>query len=240
MVRLIRNEIYATVKGQKFYWMFVITMLFGVMWLVRRPAAFTLQDYKIELFRCVYYMEIFFSGVALSDKINTESIKYELSSATNRQQLWNIKYLAVVAYAITFWVISCLYSIVVCCCTGIEADLLDIIDFNNLLLTVVSFIFIAAAGFLISLLTRSKFVAELILLAVFAIAYQILPFFLYYEPIQKMITKKMYDTFELIPQYIITKWVLESEIHIKGIAILLGVGVVLFVVGGRIFKRMEI
>ena len=106
VLKLVRNEIKADFKANGLLWMLLVSFVFGFIWIFRSPSEFSMYDYQTEYFRGFFFVSLFMSGYLLSKQLEKGTIKYQLASVSSRMSVWNAKMIAIVFYAIMFWILS--------------------------------------------------------------------------------------------------------------------------------------
>lgn len=240
VLKLVRNEIKADFKANGLLWMLLVSFVFGFIWIFRSPSEFSMYDYQTEYFRGFFFVSLFMSGYLLSKQLEKGTIKYQLASVSSRMSVWNAKMIAIVFYAIMFWILSCVYGAILIAKGSVESDLAELFSVQRLIAYILTDVVMAGFAYLLTLFIKNKFVIEIIMLLLWGIPYQLLPFFMYYEEFKKYFTGSLKEKLAFIPQYDIVSWMVDDSFTVSSVLIVIGFSLIFNIIAAIKFKRLEV
>lgn len=240
VLKLVKNEIKADFKANGLLWMLLVSFAFGFIWIIRSPAEFTMYEYQTEYFRGFFFVSLFMSGYLLSKHLEKETIKYQLTSTSSRMSIWGAKMLAVICYSVMFWLLSCVYGAILIVKGNVESDLTALFSVQRLAAYLLTDIVMTAFAYLLTLFIKNKFVIEIIMLFIWGLPYQLLPFFMYYEEFEKYFTGSFKEKLSFIPQYDIVSWMVDDSFTVSSVLIVIGFSLIFNIVAAIKFKRLEV
>lgn len=239
MSRMFFNEIISDIKGKRIGKIFVIVLLYGLVLIWRKPEQFDFGDYQMEFFRGVLYASVFLAAYLLTYSFEKGNIKYQLHDVIRREKIWSIKILSMLSYSVLFWIISLIFSVMLKF-MGIRCVWDNIFSVDRLILYIVVISVIFAYGYLLTLLLKNVFLVEILMIALWVVPYQVLPFFLYGINIENIISEKFMQLVHYFPQIIIVKWVSDNKIDFRFFIIMILHIVILQFIAKKIFCNKEI
>lgn len=240
MLKLIKNEIKADFKANGLLWMILVSFSFGFIWILRSPADFNMYEYQTEYFRGFFFVSLFMSGYLLSKHIENETIKYQLTSTSSRMSIWCAKMMAIVCYAIIFWIFSCVYGYIIIAKGILEFNFAELFSIRRLIAYILTDVVLASFAYLLTLFVKNKFVIEVAMLLIWGMPYQLLPFFMYYDGFKKYFTDSLKEKLSFIPQYDIVNWMVDDTFTLSSVLIVIGFSIIFNIVAALKFKRLEV
>lgn len=240
VLRLIKNEIRTDLKDKGLLWMFLISFVFGFIWIFRTPAEFGMYELQSEYFRGFFFVSLFMSGYLLSKQLEKGNIKYQLASVSDRLTIWNAKIMAVICYAVIFWLLSCVYGIILAVKGPVGFELSEIFSCQRLLIYILTDIVLVTFAYLLSLFIKNKFVIEIVMLFLWGLPYQILPFFIFNDEIKESLRRSIEEKLAFVPQYNIVSWVSEYGFTVTSAMIVLGFALIFNTISMIKFKKLEV
>lgn len=238
VLRLIKNEIKTDLKDNGLLWMLLVSFAFGFIWIFRSPAEFKMYDFQSEYFRGFFFVSLFMSGYLLSKQIGKGNIKYQLASVSDRSSIWNSKILAVVCYAGMFWLLSCVYGLILAAKGAVEFSFFEVFSLQRLAVYVITDIVLVTFAYLLSLFIKNKFAVEIIMLFLWGIPYQMLPLFMYNDEIK--MTDQIRDKLMYVPQYDIVDWATGNSFTIGSVLVMIAFALIFNTIAAIKFKKLEV
>lgn len=239
MSGLICNLVKADIKEHKLWLMWLITFLFGFIWIYRMPKSFSASEYDIEYYRGVFYISLFMASLLLTQEISTGTVKHQMRSVFGRRRIFFSRIVISFLYGAVYWAVRCIYMSLVRLRGVTTIEILDVIDFKWLLIYIITNIVLISTGYLLSLVIRTAVPVLLIMLVFWGIPYYILPFFMYSQAMEGTLGK-MIAVLKWTPQFILSRLINEGIVSIGAaveLAVIVGVSLG---VSYRIFVRMEV
>ncbi len=240
VLRLVKNEIKADLKANGLLWMLLVSFAFGFIWILRTPQEFTMYELQGEYFRGFFFVSLFMSGYLLSKHLEKGTIKYQLSSVSDRSSIWNAKIIAVICYAVMFWLLSCVYGLILVAKGAVEFNFFEVFSPQRLAAYILTDIVLVTFAYLLSLFIKNKFMIEIIMLFLWGIPYQLLPFFMYYEGFEKSFTDSLKEKLVYVPQYDIVSWIVDNSFTISSVLIVIGFSLIFNTIAAIKFKKLEV
>ena len=240
VLTLVKNEIKTDFKDKGLLWMLLISFAFGFIWIFRTPAEFDMYSLQGEYFRGFFFVSLFMSGYLLSKQIEKGNIKYQLASSSDRLTIWNAKMLAVVCYAVMFWLLSCVYGIILAVKGPVEFNFFEIFSLQRLAIYILTDVILVTFAYLLSLFIKNKFIIEIVMLFVWGLPYQILPFYIYYDGFKESFRRSIEEKLTFVPQYNIVSWISDHGFTVTSALTVLAFALIFNTIATIKFKKLEV
>ena len=240
VLTLVKNEIKTDFKDKGLLWMLLISFAFGFIWIFRTPAEFDMYALQGEYFRGFFFVSLFMSGYLLSKQIEKGNIKYQLKSVSDRLTIWNAKILAVVCYAVMFWLLSCVYGIILAVKGPVEFNFFEIFSWQRLAIYILTDVVLVTFAYLLSLFIKNKFIIEIVMLFVWGLPYQMLPFYIYYDGFKESFRRSIEEKLTFVPQYNIVSWVSNYGFTVTSALTVLAFALIFNTIAAIKFKKLEV
>ena len=240
VLTLVKNEIKTDFKDKGLLWMLLISFAFGFIWIFRTPAEFDMYSLQGEYFRGFFFVSLFMSGYLLSKQIEKGNIKYQLASSSDRLTIWNAKMLAVVCYAVMFWLLSCVYGIILAVKGPVEFNFFEIFSLQRLAIYILTDVILVTFAYLLSLFIKNKFIIEIVMLFVWGLPYQILPFYVYYDGFKESFRRSIEEKLTFVPQYNIVSWISDHGFTVTSALTVLAFALIFNTIATIKFKKLEV
>ena len=240
VLTLVKNEIKTDFKDKGLLWMLLISFAFGFIWIFRTPVEYNMYELQGEYFRGFFFISLFMSGYLLSKQLEKGNIKYQLASSSDRLTIWNAKILAVICYAVMFWLISCVYGIILAVKGPVEFNFFEIFSWQRLVIYVLTDVILVTFAYLLSLFIKNKFIIEIVMLFVWGLPYQIFPLFIYNEGIKENLRRSIEEKLTFVPQYNIVSWISDCGFTVTSALTVLAFALVFNTIAAIKFKKLEV
>lgn len=240
VLKLIKNEIKTDLKANGLLWMFLVSFVFGFLWLIRSPKDFTMYEFQTEYFRGFFFVSLFMSGYLLSKQLEKGTIKYQIASVTDRKSIWASKTIVIILYAFVFWILSCIYGMLLTVKGAVEFNFAEVFSVQRLVSYVLTDIVLTTFAYMLTLFVKNKFAIEIVMLFLWGIPYQLLPFYMYFDEFEKYFTDGLKAKLVLLPQFDIVSWAVDNSFSLPSVLAVVGFSLVFDIIAAIKFSRLEV